>query len=74
MVLGSRGTDGGQVKPLPYRERAVHHHQGVRRHAERPYRVSGTLLAWLWIYVGLLALALAIVVLLGVLPALGDAR
>ncbi|MEU6787401.1 hypothetical protein ABZ912_50130 [Nonomuraea angiospora] len=62
------------MKQLPYREKAVHHHQGVRRHAERPYRVSRTLLTWLWIYVGLLALALAIVVLLGVLPVVGDAR
>ncbi|NUP03030.1 MAG: hypothetical protein HOW71_26210 [Nonomuraea sp.] len=62
------------MKPLPYRERALHHHQGVRRHVERPYRVSRTLVTWLWIYVGLLALALAIVVLLGVLPALGGAR
>ncbi|MET7335027.1 hypothetical protein [Nonomuraea sp. NPDC005650] len=62
------------MNPLPYREKAVHHHQGVRRHAERPYRVSRTLLTWLWIYVGLLALALAIVVLLGVLPVVGDAR
>ncbi|GAA1745435.1 hypothetical protein ACBR40_41505 [Nonomuraea sp. AD125B] len=62
------------MKSLPYREKAVHHHQGVRRHVERPYRVSRTLLVWLWTYVGLLALALAIVVLLGVLPALGDPR
>jgi putative peptide maturation system protein len=74
VVLGRRRTDGGRVKPLPYREKVVHHHLGVRRHVERPYRVSRTLVAWLWIYVGLLALALAIVVLLGVLPALGDAR
>ncbi|MFC4114980.1 hypothetical protein [Nonomuraea zeae] len=62
------------MKPLPYREKVVHHHLGVRRRVERPYRVSRTLVAWLWIYVGLLALSLAIVVLLGVLPALGDAR
>ncbi|MGA5764092.1 hypothetical protein [Nonomuraea bangladeshensis] len=62
------------MKSLPYREKAVHHHQGVRRHVERPYRVSRTLLVWLWTYVGLLALALAVVVLLGVLPALGGPR
>ncbi|NUR84912.1 MAG: hypothetical protein HOY71_12575 [Nonomuraea sp.] len=62
------------MKPLPYREKAVHHHQGVRRHVERPYRVPRALVTWLWIYVALLTLSLAIVVLLGVLPALGDAR
>ncbi|MFG1946109.1 hypothetical protein [Nonomuraea sp. NPDC048826] len=62
------------MKPLPYREKVLHHHQGVRRRVERPFRVSGTLVAWLWIYVGVLALSLAIVVALGVLPALGGAR
>ncbi|MFF3668799.1 hypothetical protein [Microtetraspora malaysiensis] len=59
---------------LPYREKAVHHHMAARRRAERPYRISRRLLVGLWIYVGLLATAMAAVVLIGVLPALGAGR
>lgn len=59
---------------LPYREKAVHHHMAARRRVERPYRISKRLLIGLWVYVGLLALSMAVIVLLGILPALGAGR
>ncbi|MEU7004429.1 hypothetical protein [Nonomuraea sp. NPDC046570] len=59
---------------LPYREKAVHHHMAARRRVERPYRISKRLLISLWVYVGLLALSMAVIVLLGILPALGAGR
>jgi hypothetical protein len=62
------------VSRLPYREKAVHHHTTARRHIEQPYRISRKLLIGLWAYVGLLALSMAGVLLIGILPALGAGR
>jgi hypothetical protein len=62
------------VSQLPYREKAVHHHTTSRRHIEQPYRISRKLLIGLWTYVGLLALSMAAVTLIGILPALGVGR
>ncbi|MFI6795323.1 hypothetical protein [Streptosporangium canum] len=59
---------------LPFRESALHHHLASRRRVERLRTVSGTVLLGLWVYVGLLALSMTGVVLIGILPVLGPAR
>ncbi|GGO69619.1 hypothetical protein [Nonomuraea cavernae] len=62
------------MNPLPYREKAVHHHIASRRRVERPYQISRRLLIGLWVYAGLLGLSMAGVLLVGILPALGAGR